>query len=532
MNRLKYIRLKCKLCSLDLTMGQYVQKIFIFVLLLFSPITWAKERVALVIGNTAYETAPILPNAINDAQDIADTLDKLDFKVELKKNLNRKQMAKAISVFGEKLEKDTIGLFYYAGHALQVGGKNYLLPLDAMINKPDEVHYESIDIDRILTKMASNDLNIIILDACRDHPFKKSDGFQGSSGLASIDAPEGFLIVYATTPGKGSVDGQGKNGLFTKHLLKNIIKPNINIISMLTTTRKEVIEESKTLGYKQVPWESSSLLTPFCFVSCPPKQPKPPIPPISPISPTKPKPTSSRLSFEPEMVQITGGSFKMGCNSKICEDDETPPHSVTIAPFYIGKYEVTFAQWDACVKAKGCFYQPDDNGWGRGKHPVINVSWYDTQEFIKWLRTMTGKDYRLPTEAEWEYATRIKTKTTYPWGNTIGDNHANCDGCGSSWDNKSTAPVGSFSAYYGLYDMQGNVWEWVQDCYHKNYDNALMNSAAWDTKCDKNSTGEISAVLRGGSWSSSPNTLRSTHRFFNHLDRRPSTYGFRIAKSK
>ena len=494
--------------------------------------TGAKERIALVIGNTNYQNLPKLPNASKDATDIATTLRKLKFKVIQATDLTKKIMLKKITEFSRKLNSNTVGLFYYAGHALEAGGKNYLIPIDADINAFDEVQNESIRVDTILNRMRSlkhNNLNILILDACRDYRYKKVEPFQDANALGKMTAPDNFLIIYATTPGKKAADGRGKNGLFTKHLIKYMLLPKVNIQTILPMVRKEVIKESEALGYKQVPWDSNSLVDSFCFVSCPSAL----LPPVPPIPPNKPEPPFKNPSFviEPEMVLIPKGVFIMGCDREDCDKDERPVHPVAIDSFYLGKYTITFEQWDACVKAKAC-PPKNDNGWGRGQLPVININRYDTQKFIQWLNKTTKKNYRLPTEAEWEYAIRRNTKTVYPWGNTIDTNNANCDGCGSRWDNKRTAPVDSFSAYQGLYNMSGNVWEWVQDCYHQNYKGAPKNNVAWNTKCYKDKDqNKIFSVLRGGSWYSPPDKLRSTHRIFEHYERRRSVYGFRIARS-
>ena len=196
------------------------------------------------------------------------------------------------------------------------------------------------------------------------------------------------------------------------------------------------------------------------------------------------------------MVDIPAGRFRMGALKRGGYDNEKPVHTVTVPAFKLGKFEVTFTQWDACVADGGCGrYTPYDAGWGRGNRPVINVSWDDIQLFIDWLNDKTGGNYRLPTEAEWEYAVRAGSTTEYSWGNSIGSNRANCDGCGSRWDNRQTAPVGSFSANaWGLHDLHGNVWEWVQDCWNKNYKGAPTDGRAWTSgDCGRR-------VIRGGSW--------------------------------
>ena len=186
----------------------------------------------------------------------------------------------------------------------------------------------------------------------------------------------------------------------------------------------------------------------------------------------------TRLPFEPEMVRIPTGKFLMGSDDG--DSDEMPIHEVTIGyEFEIGKYAVTFDEYDVFAedtKRK----PPSDKDWRRGKRPVINVSWRDAQDYVKWLSDKTGKRYRLPTEAEWEYASRAGTQTRYWWGDDIGVINANGLSCGSQWDGKQTAPVGSFKPNaFGLYDTVGNVWEWTQDCWHENYNNAPKDGSAW-----------------------------------------------------
>ena len=180
--------------------------------------------------------------------------------------------------------------------------------------------------------------------------------------------------------------------------------------------------------------------------------------------------------------------------------------------FAVGVYEVTFGEWDACVSGGGCGgYRPEDEGWGRGRRPVINVSWEDAKAYVGWLSRKTGEEYRLLSESEWEYVARAGTSTDYWWGDGIGRNRANCDGCGSRWDNWQTAPVGSFSANgFGLYDVHGNVWEWVEDC--------------WKGNCGRR-------VLRGGSWNYIPSYLRSAYRYRNSSGYRNFNFGFRVART-
>ena len=205
----------------------------------------------------------------------------------------------------------------------------------------------------------------------------------------------------------------------------------------------------------------------------------------------------------PGMVVVPAGSFLMGSPSSAdtedADTDEFPQHPVTIGQrFAVSEFEVTFENWDTCYELGGCRLRPDDYGWGRGDRPVILVDWDDAQQYVSWLSQQTGKTYRLLSEAEWEYAARGGTTTSYSWGNDIkvGDKAmANCFACGSQWDDKETAPVGSFAPNaFGLHDTLGNVWEWVDDCYHTSYDGAPADGSAWQTNdCNQR-------VIRGGSW--------------------------------
>ena len=231
----------------------------------------------------------------------------------------------------------------------------------------------------------------------------------------------------------------------------------------------------------------------------------------------------------PEMVVIPAGTFRMGCLNDAggCGSHQFPVHTVSVPSFALSKYEVTFAQWDACVAAGGCNgYRPDDQGWGRGDRPVIKVNWGDAQSYVAWLSAQTGKDYRLPSEAEWEYAARAGTETRYHWGDEIGVNRANCDGCGSQWDDRQTAPVGSFGPNaWGLHDMHGNVFEWPQDCWNDDYQGAPSDGSAWESgDCSRR-------ILRSGSWAASPGILRSASRFIGTADTRARDNGFRIVRS-
>jgi formylglycine-generating enzyme required for sulfatase activity len=230
----------------------------------------------------------------------------------------------------------------------------------------------------------------------------------------------------------------------------------------------------------------------------------------------------------PEMIVIPAGSFTMGSPTSQGHDAlEEPQHKVTIAKsFAVAKLELTFAEWDACVDYGDCVHV-SDSGFGRGQQPAINVSWNDAQRYVGWLSRMTGKPYRLLSEAEYEYAMRAGMQTVYPWGDEIGQRNANCNGCGSEWDGQHPAPVGSFAPNrFGLYDMVGNVWESVEDCGHADYNGAPEDGSAWIEGADCSGR-----IVRGGSWLDFPEFLRSAARDGRATDAQFSNYGLRVART-
>ena len=264
------------------------------------------------------------------------------------------------------------------------------------------------------------------------------------------------------------------------------------------------------------------------------------------------EPTVRQLAED--MVAVPAGKFRMGGRGKDAYDSEKPAHRVTVPAFKLGRHEVTVGQFRVFVVVTGyrtdaergtggdpgCNTKTGDEwNWTPGSswrnpgyavaddQPVVCVSWNDAQAFIDWLNDKTGGNYRLPSEAEWEYAARAGSKKKYSWGNDIGSNQANCDGCGSRWDNRQVAPVGSFPANpWGLHDMHGNVWEWVQDCRNDSYKGAPNDGSAWTSgDCGQR-------VFRGGSWDFPPWTLRSAHRYGSDRTYRFNTLGFRLAQDE
>jgi len=223
----------------------------------------------------------------------------------------------------------------------------------------------------------------------------------------------------------------------------------------------------------------------------------------------------------PEMVVIPPGRFRMGDLHGGGMYWEKPVREIRIDDsFAVGKFELTFTEWDACESDGGCGgYRLIDWGWGRNNRPVINVSWHDAKEYLAWISRKTGLEYRLLSESEWEYVARGGTTTRYSWGNSIGSHNANCSGCGSEWDTVKTSPVGSFAPNgFGLFDVHGNVWEWVEDCWHDSYDDAVRDECR-------------GRVLRGGSLVSGPRNLRAAARSWDAPDHRLVVNGIRVART-
>ena len=564
----------------------------------------AEKRVALVIGNSAYAKYRILPNPARDAAAIQKLFQAMGFDVvQAKRDLGKADMSKALRDFSDQVYGTDIAVVFYAGHGIEVNGTNYLVPVDAALERDTDVEDEAISLDRVTRYLEqAKRLRLVILDACRDDPFtrsmKRSLGTRSiGGGLAKVEnLASDTLIAYAAKAGSTAADGEETNSPYTTALVKHLATPGLDVQMALRRVRDEVLAstarkqepflygslggseislvpaakpaavsraevevaqicqaiashpsiavvQSQLETYKGTPMEACAqarldeLKRSQVAVAV---QPTPP--------PTRCDGVEAQVGNErrclkakdgfkdcsdcPEMVVVPLGSFMMGSNDY---DGEKPVHKVTIAtPFAAAKFDVTFAEWDACVASGGCKHKPEDQGWGRGNRPVINVSWDDaTKEYLPWLSRKTGKTYRLLTEAEWEYAARGVTNasavhTTYSWGNDIGKNQANCDDCGSQWDGKQTAPVGSFKPNaFGLYDMHGNVWQWVQDCWHDKYQGAPTDDSAWETSCTESS----GRVLRGGSWYNYPRYLRAASRDRYTTDHRYYGFGFRLART-
>lgn len=532
-----------------------------------------EKRTALVIGNSAYASSP-LTNPANDATDVAAALKDLDFEVISGVNQSRVDMIRLVRQFGERLKlRGGVGLFYYAGHGVQVDGRNYLIPVDASIRSENEVELEAMDVARMLVEMenAGNELNIVILDACRNNPFSRS-WRSTNDGLAQINAPTGTMIAYSTAPGKVAADGKGRNAPYTAALLKALKIPDLSLSDMFMQVRADV---QKATNREQTPWEASSVIGKFYFkktgTAGPTKRVEPQtasdgqieqeywdtvkdsknsedfqayldeypngkfaglarlkshnyfvLPDLSDIA-IKLKAGDILKETLPGKVEmsfayIPAGEFQMGSNNG--REDEKPVHTVKISRgFWMQTTEVTQAQWKAVMGAlpSKCDYGELKGNFLGDNKPIICVSWNDTQVFIAKLNSQNaGFKYRLPTEAEWEYAARA---------GTTGDYAGDLDSMAWFQNNSGgkTNEVGTKSPNaWNLYDMHGNVWEWVQDWYDWEY---YARSPINDP------TGAASGsnrVFRGGSWFLPAGTLRSAYRSGNAPSERYGVVGFRL----
>jgi len=604
-----------------------------------------QKRFALVIGNSAYQKEDlILTNPVNDATDFAKVLRQLGFDVIEKTNLGKLQMETAINQFSQKLNDNKgVGLFYFSGHGIQHNGVNYMLPVDAQsLTAVWQLPHKTVSANYILDgmKAATNQINIVILDACRDLPasikrWGKGDMVQGLSMELPIP---GSVIAYAAAPGGVAADGVGaRNSPYVKHLMKWIQVPNLSIDEVFTKVGEAV--KTETYG-NQLPGYYKQLYKPFYFkwqrvapseskvtqllrvcrrhfqagrlsggsgtafrcyqnvlekdqtnaqalaglekiekryvdlirgalkkkqvdsaahylaslrsvspgsVQLPRleaslsalRASQTPPQPVVVTPPSPPRDTfvagkvfQDRLqdnSKGPSMVWIPAGSFKMGDIQGGGFRSEQPLHDVSVGRFAMGRYEVTFAEYDKFAEATGR-NKPSDESWGRGNRPVINVSWYDATAYAEWIVTQTGQKYRLPTEAEWEYAARAGTSTKYWWGNSIGSNKANCSNsyCGDSFD--QTAPVGSFAPNaFNLYDTVGNVWEWTCSEYENRY-NGQENKCKNYATLKKSGENKSHFVLRGGSWVNVAGGTRTAYRNWRQPTVRYGFVGFRLAR--
>ncbi|SIT35833.1 conserved exported hypothetical protein [Paraburkholderia ribeironis] len=610
-------------------------------------------RIALVIGNGAYGDLadPVRDNAPRDAQALRDTLHALGFDVITRTNATPQQMQQAIGEFRQRLRAGGVGLFYFAGHGMQIGRRTLLIPAGLDPRSPASLINQGVDLNTVLQAMhapRAGRLNLVILDTCLNNPF--SPNATGTTPALPADT----VIAYATAPGGFAADAT-RHGVYTEALLRALNgaaaptladlfqrvaaqvrdathdaqKPwlaaalpssvdlsatahrNANASHALAVRDDPVvmlrsrgilpkdsseqyeitfwnsIKDSNypadyeaylkaypngrfaTLAHARIDRLRAAAATPSAPAVAAPASPAPPAVapapqaarPIAPATPPAqehpratpaPSPAPSPAATAPAapaatavaqkpnahapsasesrdcatcpiMIAVPAGSFAMGSSTD--DPSEKPVHHVSIgAPFAIGKYAVTVEQWNACVAANACQKLTPESNANKAA-PARDLSWDDAQQYVKWLARITGKPYRLPTEAEWEYADRGGTTTAYWWGDQMRKGNANCKDCGDPWHKEGPENAGSFAPNpLGLYDMNGSVWEWTADCWHNTYQSAPVDGHAWD------SPGCEMRVIRGGSWREGAGYMLTATRFKYSAGVRQSQNGLRVVK--
>jgi len=534
-----------------------MKKAVVFLLVfLMGAALFAQQKHALIIGNGDYTGVSKLNNTVNDADDMEAALKGLNFTSVTKVldgDLNR--MLTEVTNLKRKLSasSDSYGFFFYSGHGVQSNGENYLIPVNASnIQSENLLRQLAVSLQFVLDELgdAGNALNMIVLDACRDNPFSWNRG--GSRGLSVLGrAPSGSIVMYATSANSTASDGTGRNGVFTGQFLNNLKTPGLSVFQVFDNTMNDVIKVSGGRQHPELslrfPGSANAYLgsRPVASVAV---QPAPAV--IQPTPTPQPapaviQPTSSSIAAN--MVRINGGTFTMGSPASEPErnSNEGPQHQVTVSPFYIGKYEVTQAEYESVTGAnfsefKGINLPVEMVSWfdaveycnklsqREGLTPAYSISVSMNSGFVTWNRGANG--YRLPTEAEWEYACRAGTTTPFSTGNNITTNQANYNGnfpynnnAKGAYLGKKTA-VGSFGPNpWGLYDMHSNVSEWCWDWNGTYSDAAQTDPVGAPSGFDR--------VWRGGNVDHFAKFLRSASRIGNTPSYRGTNLGFRLARN-
>ena len=566
------------------------------------------KRVALVVGNDTYASIPALSNARSDARAVADALKAAGFEVTLAVDLDQRAFKHALRRFKGTLTGGEDAVFFYAGHAVEFAGSNYLLPIDAVHgDTEDDLRDDAIRLQRVLDDLRDQRarFSIVIVDACRDNPFKSRGRALPGRGLAPSTPATGQMVVYSAGAGQSAIDSLGPkdgdgHGLFTRVLLKKMAMQGLAIDQMMRQVRDEVADLADSVHHEQVPAVYEQTRGVFYFHPPPGDQSMARVARAGEASPSAqaraaggpyPAPTAGAppaavstgtaaaagqkavgKGFEvrpaapgtaPRMIVINSGSYLMGAEpgDGARSDSEEPRHAVEIAQaFEIGQFEVTRGEYAAFVAAtrhestricrihEGQDVQVDsDRTWRdpgfpqTDEDPVVCVNWQDAKAYAAWISSKTGKTFRLPTEPEWEFAARGGNERSRPWrgGPRFACDHANiadqtAKARFESWyvhpcedGYVFTAPVGSkIPLPSGLYDMIGNAREWIEDCWHSNYDGAPAVGIAWTSggECDKR-------VVRGGGWSDRPQVARLSARNRVVAAVGADDLGFRLARS-
>lgn len=598
-------------------------------------------RLALVVGNDQYQAIEKLKNAKNDANLMAGVLRKAGFDVTQAHDLSREALWSTVDAFKARVGKGDEVVFYFAGHGVQIGSAQLLLPTDIKTRTEAQVQRDGVALVDIQDALIDARIAVFIIDACRDNPFPKQGtrSVGATRGLLPPDPGTGQIIMLSAGRNQKALDEVPnqtvKNGLFTWELAQAIQTPGMEIRAVLEQVKASVDDKAKRAGHEQRPSLVNDLRGNFYFFLGPttvqgaPASNTPtrarsaeeiedtywdsiknstdktafadylkdypggryaplarrraqelgsaaPQPSLTPVAPIKqaagdmpPGKVFKDCADCPEMVVIPAGSFTMGSSAAeqalanaagmpaAINNRESPQHGVKLRSFAAGRFAVTRGEFAAFVRASnyqaeagqgdGCFFWTGIE-WKKDKtlswrspgfpqeddHPVVCVSWNDAMAYAQWVSRTSGKAYRLLSEAEREYATRAGTQTSFWWGDTINTRQANYAGTGKGYNGspagewrKATVAVNRFATNpFGLYNLHGNVWEWVADCWHDTYNGAPGDGSAWTEACAGNQR-----VRRGGSWSGMPAMLRSAFRNRNFPDNRDIDIGFRLART-
>jgi len=474
-------------------------------LLMFCPLLcFAQEasprRLALVIGNSAYKSLPPAPSAIAEAHLIGNALAGAGFHVTLVENVNNDDFFLRESQFLKTVHPGDVCLFYYSGHGAQIiDDDDYLLPVDFPPDSDKEMEERAFRLSRLIDDLEKKhaSLKILIIEAPRPITTVIRKSYGKGLGMPDIHENKGTLVALAAGPGRFIKTGDA--GLFTRAVADRISKPGLKLVQFFYDARQEV---GRKTGQEQLPeWKDSVLPEDFYFTPPLPvtvPDPAPPTVVVKPVYVSTTVPTSRKDRLE--YVHIPAGSFKMGCvpGDKRCDENEKPQHPVTLTHgFWMGRTEVEVAAYQRFVGESNkkfkmphaIFYNP---GWNSTNRPMMLITWEEASAYCSWAGG------RLPTEAEWEYAARAgKDDQIYPLNSENSRNKANFKGTSGNDIYPQLAPVRSFDENdFHLYDMAGNVWEWIADYYSPTY---YKESPAIDPKGPEKGKDH---VKRGGSFES------------------------------
>ncbi|OIO53759.1 MAG: hypothetical protein COX57_04665 [Alphaproteobacteria bacterium CG_4_10_14_0_2_um_filter_63_37] len=479
------------------------------------PLAPPSKRIALVIGNDQYRSVTPLRNAVADSTAVAKALQEAGFTVTLQHNVDLSSVKQALRQFKTALAEGDEALFFFSGHGVQLGGANYLLPVDIVSDSEDQVRDDALALQRVLDDMSERKVRfaLAIVDACRDNPFAtQGRGAGGPKGLAATRADNGQLILFSAGSGQQALDNLGEddrnpNGVFTRVFIQEMNRPGVEVHQVLHNVRSQVVQLAKSVGHDQMPalydqmqggfyfhtlqagqggedapaavkaeiqaWQAIQNSTdPADFRRYVERYPNGAFVPLARI---KGRTLVIDNRFEPKidiytvaevefaLVEIPGGSFEMGFTQQY-RNAEQPRHTVTLPPFQMMQTEVTQRLWQAVMGSNPSKHQGDDL-------PVEQVSWQMAQSFVAKLNQMTGQHFSLPSESQWEYAARAGTITDAFWGSAyLPDEKIGRYAWFSFNNDDQTHPVAQKEPNpWKLYDMAGNVSEWCQDAYHESY---------------------------------------------------------------